>query len=85
MKKQLLMPFLIAVLAVGSAVASNRFAAGYYESGDITCTGTPSEEPFCTLGNDDVCRNGEGQPYKYKVDPTDPGSPCLDVIRAPLP
>lgn len=82
MKKQLILPILAVVLAVGGAFASNRLATGYYELG-AACTGSYSVEPHCTLGEDEICTEN-GQTYFQKANPeapTSPSNPCEEVIR----
>ncbi len=66
MKKQILLPVLLAVIAVGSAFASISFAPGYYPVNDTTCSSTPSSTPQCTIGDDELCTDGAEQPYYTK-------------------
>ena len=83
MKKQFLLPALIAVFAIGSAFASNNFATGYYQAGDSDCDGTNSPTPQCTLGTDADCVNPLLVPFYQKADPTQETSdenPC-EIVR----
>lgn len=83
MKKQLVLPAIIALFAVGSAFASIKMAPGYYGTNDSDCNGTISVTPQCTLGNDSDCTNENLEPYYTKPDSdaeTSPENPCT-VLR----
>lgn len=87
MKKQILLPVLIAVFAIGSAFASNHFATGYYIAGDNDCDGTFSATPPCPLGTDAQCKNAQEVPFYQKADPNEDTSeenPCVIVQRKNL-
>lgn len=82
MKRKFLLPVLAVALAVGSAVASNRFSTGYFEAGDSSCEGSYNLEPQCNLGNDEDCTDGTN-PYYQKAEPTlptSPENPC-EIVR----
>jgi hypothetical protein len=83
MKKQLLLPVLLAVFAVGSAFASIKFAPGYYSTSDSTCSGTAIPRP-CEAGDDSLCVDINDNPFYTKANSsavTSPQNPCEELLK----
>lgn len=82
MKKQILLPAIAVLFAVGGAFASNRFTPGYYENSDVTCS-EPIAKP-CDKGDGIPCLDQNSDQYRYRADFTDTSTEgCVLLERNP--
>ncbi|MES2418416.1 MAG: DUF6520 family protein [Bacteroidota bacterium] len=81
MKKQILLPALVVLLAVGGAFASGRFTTVYFAGNDDTCQNPILPPDECTPGEDVPCIDPNSNlQYHYKIDAND--TECRDLLKS---